>query len=144
MRTRTWFGLSAMLMANSATAATTLVNPGFEANGTGVASPAGWISAGSTQADFTEAGGYSGSFRLSHWSNVDYAVDTRQNLRGLSSGFYTLRARVKRSPGQNDSFIALECDGSRQRAYQVSISSSSSSEPELKLPSWMQGLGASA
>lgn len=118
MRTWNWSALAAMLMAvGTAHAAPSLVNPGFEADGTGVATPKGWTSTGAVNADFTEAGGYSGNFRLSHWSTSSYSVETRQKVTRLTRGWYTLRARVKRSPGQNDSFIALECDGRKERAY---------------------------
>src|SRR5258708_38029958 len=55
-----------------------LVDPGFEADGTGVASPIGWQSAGNVDADFTEGGGHSGSFRLSHFSPNAYSVGTFQ------------------------------------------------------------------
>ncbi|HET9930970.1 MAG TPA: glycosyl hydrolase 53 family protein [Polyangiaceae bacterium] len=118
MRLWVWSGLiTAFVGVRTANAAPSLVNPGFENDGTGVAAPTGWTSSGSVDADFTEAGGYSGSFRLSHWSAASYSVETRQKISGLSRGWYTLRARVKRSSGQNDSFIALECDGRKERAY---------------------------
>ncbi len=118
MRVSIWSGLfTALVTVGTAHAAPSLVNPGFDGDGTGVASAAGWSSVGSVKADFTEAGGESGAFRLSHWSSDDYSVETRQIVRGLSRGWYTLRARVKRSPGQNDSYVALDCDGRRERAY---------------------------
>ncbi|HTV24633.1 MAG TPA: arabinogalactan endo-1,4-beta-galactosidase [Polyangiaceae bacterium] len=95
-----------------------LVNPGFDADGTGVAAPAGWTSVGSDAADFSETGGYSGGFQLSHWSAEAFAVDTRQAVRGLRDGWYTLRARVRRSGGQNESYVALDCGrGSEQRVH---------------------------
>ena len=56
-----------------ASGASALVNPGFEDDGTGVPSPAGWESVGATDADFTEAGGHAGGFRLSHWSPSAYS-----------------------------------------------------------------------
>jgi arabinogalactan endo-1,4-beta-galactosidase len=95
-----------------------VANAGFDADGAGVASPSGWSSVGSDAADFTEAGGHSGGYQLSHWSAESFAVDTRQDVRGLREGWYTLRAWVRRSSGQNDSYLALDCGrGSEQRVH---------------------------
>jgi arabinogalactan endo-1,4-beta-galactosidase len=101
-------GLGAV-SGEAAAAAPALVNPGFENDGTGVASPVGWTSTGSVNASFTEFGGHTGSLRLSHWSSDDYSVDTQQTVRGLSNGWYTLRGFIRRSPGQNDSSLVLDC-----------------------------------
>jgi arabinogalactan endo-1,4-beta-galactosidase len=111
--------LLSLAFADAAGAATPpIINAGFDADGTGVATPAGWSSAGSDAADFTEAGGYSGGYQLSHWSSESFAVATRQDVRGLEDGWYTLRARVRRSTGQNDSFAALDCgSGQEQRVH---------------------------
>jgi arabinogalactan endo-1,4-beta-galactosidase len=95
----------------------TLPNPGFEQDATGVATPQGWSSSGSTNADFTEAGGHSGGFRLSHYSATDYAVDTRQTINGLKTGWYTLKGWVKRSPGENNSYLQLGCGSRSERVY---------------------------
>lgn len=92
-------------------------NPGFEQGATGTAAPAGWTSRGATNADFTEAGGHSGGFRLSHWSSTDYSVDTEQTLNGLRTGWYTLRGWVKRSPGENNSYLELACGRRSERVY---------------------------
>ena len=43
-----------------ATAASPLLNGSFEDDGTGVASPLGWVSSGSVNTDFTEWGGHTG------------------------------------------------------------------------------------
>ena len=72
-----------------------LENPGFEADGAGTALPAGWKSRGAEAADFTEAGGRSGAFRLTHWSAEAYAVETAQTADRLRDGWYTLRAWVQ-------------------------------------------------
>jgi arabinogalactan endo-1,4-beta-galactosidase len=100
-----------------ASGASGLVNPGFEDDGTGVASPTGWESVGTTDADFTEAGGHSGGFRLSHWSADAFSVETRQTLTGLDDGWYTLRAWAKRGPGRNDSYLALDCGRAVKRVH---------------------------
>jgi len=44
-------------------------------------------------------------------------VDTQQTVSGLSRGWYTLRAWVKRSPGQNDASIFLDCGGEVGRTF---------------------------
>jgi arabinogalactan endo-1,4-beta-galactosidase len=111
--------LSFAFWASAAAAAgpVPLANASFEQDGTGVASPAGWQSSGSVDADFTEGGGNTGWFRLSHWSANAYSVDTQQTVSGLRDGTYTLRARVRRSTGQNNSYIDLRCDGRSERVY---------------------------
>jgi arabinogalactan endo-1,4-beta-galactosidase len=86
-----------------------LVNPGFEADGTGVASPTGWQSAGNVNTDYTEAGGHTGSFQLTHWSSSAYSVDTSQTVKRLANGWYTMKAWVRRSTGANNSYITLDC-----------------------------------
>jgi len=93
------------------------INPGFESDGTGVARPTGWVTRGSVNASFTEWGGHTGALRLSHWSADDYSVDTEQTVTGLKKDWYTLRVWVKRSPGQNDSSIMLDCGSGVARAY---------------------------
>jgi arabinogalactan endo-1,4-beta-galactosidase len=99
-------------------AAGTVANPGFEADGTGTSHPSGWHTIGIPGASFTEAGGHSGSFRLSHWSQRRFVTENWQTVTGLQNGWYTLRAWVKRSPGTNDSYIALRfCGGREARTY---------------------------
>jgi arabinogalactan endo-1,4-beta-galactosidase len=94
-----------------------LLNPGFEQDTSGMAAPSGWTSRGSVDADFSEWGGHGGNWRLSHWSAQDYSVDTEQAVMGLRSGWYTLRAWVKRSPGQNNAYVELRCGRRRERVY---------------------------
>jgi arabinogalactan endo-1,4-beta-galactosidase len=103
--------------AQAAVIAPVLPNASFERDGTGVAAPSGWTSTGSSNADFTESGGHSGSFRLSHWSADDYSVDTKQTISGLRPGWYTLRGFVKRSPGPNNSYMELRCGKRSERVY---------------------------
>src|SRR5450759_72640 len=57
-----------------------VVNPGFEADGAPVASPSGWKTSGLESADFTEAGGLTGGFRLTQQAGVPFSVDTTQKL----------------------------------------------------------------
>lgn len=88
-----------------------LLNPGFEAD-VGTGSPTGWSSSGTVSADFTESGGHSGNYRLSHWSAANYVVETRQTITGLNNGSHTLRVWVKSGGGQNQAYIGLKNCGS--------------------------------
>ncbi|MEW2251283.1 glycosyl hydrolase 53 family protein [Streptomyces sp. NPDC006975] len=104
------------LPAQSAQAAATLTNGGFETDGTGTATPGGWSEYGDTGASYTEAGGHSGGYRLSHWSAGAYKVETYQYLSGLADGSYTLTAWVRSSGGQKAAYLALKnCGGAEQR-----------------------------
>ena len=98
-------------------------NPGFEDGGAATASPSGWRSAGDRGADFTEAGGHSGGFHLTHWSAEAYEVETTQQVRHLRDGWYTLRAWVRGSAGENESSIELDCGRDEARTH-VPVSTS--------------------
>lgn len=102
--------------ALAAHAASTVTNGGFEADGTGTATPAGWSTYspnGTGSASYTEAGGHSGGYRLTHYSASAFNVTTYQYLSGLSNGNWTLTAWVRSSGGQNASYIQLHnCGGS--------------------------------
>jgi arabinogalactan endo-1,4-beta-galactosidase len=95
----------------------TLVNPSFESDGTGVATPTGWQSVGTVDADFTEPGGRTSSLRLTHWNAAAYDVETRQTLAGAAPGRVTLRAWVRRSAGDNHSYIEVRCASGKSRTY---------------------------
>ncbi|MEU2061215.1 glycosyl hydrolase 53 family protein [Streptomyces sp. NPDC013455] len=104
------------LPAQSAQAATTLANGGFESDGTGAAVPTGWSEYGDTGASFTESGGHGGSYRLTHYASSAYKVETYQYLSGLANGNYTLTAWVRSGGGQNAAYMALKnCGGTEQR-----------------------------
>ncbi|MEU0247648.1 arabinogalactan endo-1,4-beta-galactosidase [Streptomyces sp. NPDC006235] len=104
------------LTALPANAASTLTNGGFETDGAGAATPAGWSEYGDTGASFTESGGHGGSYRLSHWSSTAYKVETYQYLSGLTNGAYKLTAWVRSGGGQKSAYIALKnCGGAEQR-----------------------------
>ncbi|MER7572640.1 arabinogalactan endo-1,4-beta-galactosidase [Streptomyces sp. NPDC126514] len=104
------------LPAQTAQAASTLTNGGFESDGAGTATPSGWSEYGSTEASFTESGGHEGAYRLSHYATSAYKVETHQYLSGLTNGAYTLTAWVRSSGGQKSAFIALKnCGGAEQR-----------------------------
>ncbi|MFI6950474.1 arabinogalactan endo-beta-1,4-galactanase [Streptomyces sp. NPDC050422] len=99
--------------AHAATAATAPSNTGFESGSTGWST---YSAGGQNAASFTEAGGHSGSNRLSHWSASAYKVETYQYLTGLTDGAYTLSAWVRSGGGQNSAYIALRnCGSAEQR-----------------------------
>ncbi|ROR33900.1 glycoside hydrolase family 53 protein [Kitasatospora cineracea] len=106
-------------LPTAARAASTLTNAGFETGGTGTATPAGWSvysAAGQNGASYTEAGGHSGSYRLTHYAAAAYKVETYQYLSGLANGSYTLTAWVRSSGGQNSAYLALRnCGSAEQR-----------------------------
>ena len=103
--------LAVAMPVPAAAASSTVVNPGFEADA-GTASPTGWSEAGTKSASFTEIGGRSGEFRLTHWSASAYRVETFQTLTGLRPGHYVLRAWVRSSGGQASATIGLRnCGG---------------------------------
>ncbi|MDQ0681781.1 arabinogalactan endo-1,4-beta-galactosidase [Streptomyces achromogenes] len=115
------------LPAQTAQAAATLTNGGFETGGTGTATPAGWSTysaAGQNSASFTESGGHGGGYRLSHYSAAAYKVETYQYLSGLTNGAYRLTAWVRSGGGQKSAYIALKnCGGAEQRT-DIPVSSS--------------------
>lgn len=113
--------------AQSAHAASTLTNGGFESDGTGTATPAGWSTysaGGQNAASFTESGGHSGSYRLTHWSSSAYKVETYQYLSGLTNGTYKLTAWVRSGGGQKSAYIALKNCGSAEQRTDLPVSSS--------------------
>ena len=86
-----------------------IVNADFEADGTGVGAPTGWQSAGTTDADFTEPGGQASALRLSHWNPAAFDVKTWQRFQATTPGPYTFRTWVRRSTGENRSFVEVRC-----------------------------------
>ncbi len=91
-----------------------LQNLDFEADGTAMKNPSGWLHQGTAGAAFSEWGGHTGNYRLSHYSDQDFYVDTKQTVLGLKKGWYTLRGFVKRSPGENGASLELDCGGEPQ------------------------------
>ncbi|MFJ5034294.1 glycosyl hydrolase 53 family protein [Streptomyces sp. NPDC088560] len=112
------------LPAQAAHAASTLTNGGFEADGTGTATPTGWSEYGDTGASYTESGGHSGSYRLTQYAASAYKVETYQYVSGLTNGDYTLTAWVRSSGGQNAAYIALKNCGSAEQRTDLPLSSS--------------------
>lgn len=89
-----------------------LTNPGFEDEGM-----AGWTHTGTTEAVKLDTRGHSGDRRLTHQGAEAYQVETSQAVSGLADQWYTLRAWVRSSGGQNAVYIALACGSEEQRAY---------------------------
>ncbi|MGY5633211.1 glycoside hydrolase family 53 protein [Streptomyces sp. UC1A3] len=110
------------LPARSAHAAGTLTNAGFEADGTGAATPSGWSEYGASGASYTEPGGRGEGHRLSHWSSTAYRVETYQHLSGLANGDYRLTAWVRSGGGQNAAWIALKNCGGAERRTDLPVS----------------------
>ncbi|ALC24878.1 arabinogalactan endo-beta-1,4-galactanase [Streptomyces pristinaespiralis] len=101
------------LPAQPVSAAATLTNTGFESGTTGWST---YSAAGQHAASYTEAGGRTGSNRLTHWSSSAYKVETYQYLSGLTDGTYKLSAWVRSSGGQSAAYLALRnCGSAEQR-----------------------------
>ncbi|MGW7052774.1 glycoside hydrolase family 53 protein [Streptomyces sp. NPDC054887] len=100
------------LPAAPAHAASTLTNTGFES---GVSGWSTYSATGQNSASYAEAGGRSGSTRLTHWSSSAYKVETYQYLTGLADGSYTFSAWVRSSGGQNAAYLALRNCGSPEQ-----------------------------
>ncbi len=111
-----------LLPADPAAGASTVTNPGFEANGA-TQTPASWSETGNAAASKSEAGGRSGGgYRLTHWAASAYTVETHQTLTGLTAGSYTLSAWVRSGGGQSAAHLVMRnCGGS---SAQVNIPAS--------------------
>ena len=107
--------------ATIASAASTVTNGGFETDAKGTATPTGWTTYsanGTAAAAYTESGGHSGSYRLTHYSASAYSVNTYQYLSGLTNGNYTLTAWVRSGGGQNSVYVGLtNCGGTDKKTY---------------------------
>ncbi|MBO3749106.1 arabinogalactan endo-1,4-beta-galactosidase [Streptosporangiaceae bacterium NEAU-GS5] len=101
-------------------AASTITNGGFESNGA-TQTPTGWTTSGTAAADFTESGGRSGSFRLTHWSASAYSVRTTQTLTGVANGNFTLTVYVRNGGGQSSIYAGLEGCGSGDKRTAVPV-----------------------
>lgn len=111
------------LPAAATTSTPAVANPGFEADGAGVASPTGWSSSGTTSADYTESGGHSGSYRLSHWSASAYTVDTYQTITNITNGYYTLGVYVRSNDTGSSNYVSLSGCGSSTKTTYVPVDS---------------------
>jgi arabinogalactan endo-1,4-beta-galactosidase len=94
----------------------TVVNPGFDADNNGVANPTGWSKSGDVNASYTEWGGRT-AWRLSHWSPNAYTVDTTQTLNNVPEGWYTASVWGRRSNGNNNTYLSLQCGREVEKTY---------------------------
>jgi arabinogalactan endo-1,4-beta-galactosidase len=93
-----------------------LINPGFEEQDpSGIL--LGWNHTGAADAVLIEDRGHAGNFRLTHKGAEAYQVETWQAISGLANEWYTLRAWVRSSGGQNAVYLALKCGGEEKRVY---------------------------
>ena len=100
-----------------------ILNSGFETGGA-TQTPAGWntIAVGKDQdADYTQSGGKTGSFCLTHSKNSAYKVYTYQELIGLDTGYYSLYVWVKNSGGQNACFLTAKDYGNVERMTSLPV-----------------------
>lgn len=108
-------------------------NPGFEAGGA-TQVPFSWgtwpgASGQNADADFTETGGRSGSYRLTQYKAAAYEVYSDQTITGLPNGSYTLRAWVVSGGGQNSVFMEAKNYGGGARTAPI---------PATGWPNWQQ------
>ncbi|MGI4886580.1 MAG: Ig-like domain-containing protein [Janthinobacterium lividum] len=110
-------------------AGTNLVaNPGFEAGGLPVGSPAGWQTATGANtndnADYTETypGAHTGLYHGTHYRPEAYEVYTYQTIGNLPAGTYTMQAWVKSSGGQPRAEMRASNYGGDMRTANLSTS----------------------
>ncbi|NUM47337.1 MAG: glycosyl hydrolase 53 family protein [Anaerolineales bacterium] len=89
----------------------TLTNPSFEDGDL-----TGWET-DNPGANLLEDSGYESAFRLTHQGTEPYRVETLQNVTNLVNGWYTLRAWVRSSGGQNETYLALQCGENERRVH---------------------------
>ena len=114
--------LTAAAPASATTTAPSVANPGFEAGGA-TATPAGWSTSGTSAASYTESGGHSGSYRLSHWSASAYRVDTYQTITDITPGDYTLGVWIRSGGGDSANTVSLSGCGSSSSQTAVPVDS---------------------
>jgi len=93
-----------------------LANPGFEELDA-VGAPTGWNNNGTIEAILIEDRGHSSDLRLTHKGAEAYQAETWQTISGLENAWYTLRAWVRSSGGQNAVYLALRCGKEEKRVY---------------------------
>lgn len=99
-------------------------NPGFEVDGTAATSPAQWQTAGSNpDANYLETNPHTGSYRLTHYKNSAYNVETNQTITGLTNGLYTLQAWVRSGTGLTENYLFARNFGGAQMKANISAGS---------------------
>lgn len=101
-------------------AANLVTNPGFEADAA-TGNPTGWTtwSNPTDNANYTEAGGYAGSYKLAHWYSSAYQISTNQTKTGLTNGTYTMKAWVKSSGGFKTSQMYVKNFGGTEKKVTI-------------------------
>ncbi len=88
-------------------------NPGFEYTAA-TQTPLGWTTTSTTgdaNADYTETGGHSSQFRLTHYKATAYQVRTWQAISNIPNGTYTLRAWAQSGGGQRTCQLYAQAGG---------------------------------
>jgi hypothetical protein len=109
-------------------------NGGFEASGA-TQNPTGWSTwspnGSHNDADFTEGGGWGGTYRCTHYKASAYEVYTSQTITGLTNGSYVLRAWVVGGGGQEAAFMSA-------KNYGASVPELKANIPGNGWPNWSQ------
>ncbi|WP_256011707.1 glycoside hydrolase family 53 protein [Desertivirga xinjiangensis] len=105
-----------------------ILNPDFDENGA-THNPTSWLctnGTANTNGSYTQMGGHNGTYKLSHWKNVNYHVKTYQVASNIPNGNYTLKAWVSSSGGQDTcQLIAKEYGAAGvQKVYNITATSS--------------------
>lgn len=101
-----------------ATTTPTVNNPGFETDRAGTATPTGWSKSGTLSASYTEWGGRTGSYRLTHYSPSAYTVDTFQQITNITPGYYTFGLWVRSNDTGGGNWITMSsCGGNAPKTY---------------------------
>lgn len=115
-----------------------LTNPGFEADGAATQTPTGWSTwAGSAgtdaDADYTETGGYVGTYRLTHAKGASYEVYTDQTVTNIPNGTYVAKAWVMSGGRQSGDLVYMDA-----KNFDSSGSHPSVNIPTTGSPNWTQ------
>ncbi|WNR45946.1 glycosyl hydrolase 53 family protein [Paenibacillus roseipurpureus] len=98
-----------------------LTNPSFETDGAATQSVTGWSTwspnAQYSAADYTETGGFLGTYRATHWNANPYEVYTFQIVKNLQNGTYTLKAWVRSGGGQSTAKLLAKNFGSASSLF---------------------------
>ena len=112
-----------------------VADAGFE-TGSPAPAPSGWTtwpgaSGTSADADYTEAGGYAGGYRLTQAKSSAYEVYTGQTITGLANGVYTLTAQAVSGGGQSAAYLSA-------KAYSATGPELTAPIPATGWPNWRQ------
>jgi arabinogalactan endo-1,4-beta-galactosidase len=90
-----------------------LTNADFEDGGLQSGTISGWtvLTNGNNDAVYTTTGGYTRTYRLSHYKTTAYHAFTYQDLTGVPTGMYMLTAWIQSSGGQNTCVMYAKANG---------------------------------